>query len=400
MKVSLKPSALKGEVEAISSKSYAHRILICAALSDSPTEIFVNALSEDIEATIDCIKAMGAGASYDENKKILTVTPAEKHSSAVEMCANESGSTARFILPAAAAVFESVTLEGCGRLTERPFLPLVREMRRGGVTVSSDFLPITTEGLLKSGNFSLEGNISSQFLSGLLMALPIVSDGGDSKITLTTPLESKNYVDITLEVMKSFGAEVLIKNDEYIIKNKKYISPKTIKAEGDWSNAAFWIAANALGADIKVSGLNPESVQGDRKITELLTASEIDAKDIPDLVPILCVLALKRKGRTRIYNAQRLKLKESDRLKTVCSSLSSLGGDLYENGHEIIINGTGKLKGGTTDGFSDHRIIMAAAVASTICETECIICGAEHVKKSYPHFFDDFKKLGGKLDVI
>jgi len=400
MNVCIKPSKLSGRIDAISSKSFAHRILICSAFSDSPTEIFVNTLSEDIIATIDCITAMGATTSYNEEEKILTVTPISKQAKNVTMCANESGSTARFLLPVASAVFESVTLKGKGRLVERPFLSLVREMQKNGTKCSSDLLPITTNGLLKSGDFFLEGNISSQYLSGLLMALPLVLDGGISTITLTSPLESKKYVDITIEVMKKFGIEIKQEENKYIIEPKKYISPKKIYTEGDWSNGAFWIVANATGSNIELSGLNSESVQGDRKITELLESTEIDAKDIPDLVPILSVLALKRKGRTRIYNAERLKLKESNRLETVCKALCALGGDLKENGSEIIINGTGTLKGGTTLGYNDHRIIMSCAIASTFCENDCIIEGAESVRKSYPEFFDDFKKLGGIVDVL
>ena len=400
MNVCIKPSKLSGRIDAISSKSFAHRILICAAFSGTPTEIFINTLSEDIIATIDCITAMGATTSYNEEAKVLTVTPISKHVKNVTMCANESGSTARFLLPVAAAVFENVTLEGKGRLVERPFLPLVREMQKNGTKCSADLLPITTNGLLKSGEYFLEGNISSQYLSGLLMALPLVSDGGTSTITLTSPLESKKYVDITLEVMKEFGVAVSVEENKYIIEAKKYISPKKIYTEGDWSNGAFWIVASAIGSNIELSGLNPDSVQGDRKIVELLEATEIDAKDIPDLVPILSVLALKRKGRTRIYNAERLKLKESNRLETVCKALSALGGDLTENGSEIIINGTGTLKGGTTFGYIDHRIIMSCAIASTFCENDCIIEGAESVRKSYPEFFDDFKKLGGIVDVL
>lgn len=400
MNICIKPSTLKGNIDAISSKSFAHRILICAAFADGPTEIFVNTMSDDIVATIDCIKAMGASASYSIAEKKLTVTPVVKVSDTVSMCANESGSTARFLLPVAAAVFENVTLEGKGRLVERPFLPLVREMKKNGCSCDRDLLPITTSGLLKSGEYFLEGNISSQYLSGLLMALPLVSDGGTSTITLTSPLESKNYIDITLEVMKNFGAHVTVEDNKYTVKAGKYVSPKEIRTEADWSNGAFWIVANAVGSHISLNGLNPKSVQGDRKITELLEATEIDAKDVPDLVPILSVLALKRKGRTRIYNAERLKLKESNRLETVCKSLSALGGDLYENGSEIIINGCGTLKGGTTSGFADHRIIMAAAIASTFSENECVIEGAESVRKSYPEFFDDFKKLGGVFDVL
>lgn len=400
MNVCIKPSVLSGKITAISSKSYVHRILICAAFSDKPTEIYLNVLSDDILATISCLEKMGAVIKYNKETNILKLSPISSYSAKTDIHANESGSTARFLLPVAAAVFEEVTLTGSGRLTKRPFLPMVREMRKNGVWVSSDLLPITTKGLLKSGTYSLEGDISSQYISGLLMALALTDKNGESRIILTSKLESKKYVDITIEVMKMFGKEVIEEENCYIIKGGKYISPGKVKAEGDWSNSAFWIVANALGGNIEIDGLNYQSTQGDRKITELLEAREIDASDIPDLVPILSVLALKRKGKTIIYNAKRLALKESNRLETVYKSLSALGGNIKITDDEIIIDGCGKIKGGTTEGYNDHRIIMSAAIASLMAENECIIKDAQHVNKSYPEFFDDFKKLGGNFSVI
>lgn len=398
MNVKITPRKLCGNIDIISSKTYAHRILIAAALSDRPTKIFVNTMSEDIRATMDCIISMGAGAIYEKDKNLIQVSPIKNVPEKIELNAEESGSTARFMLPVAAALSKSVFLDGCGRLPQRPFLPLVREMRKNGVEVSSDHIPIQTDGKLKNGIFEIEGNISSQYITGLLMALPRLS--GDSEIRLTTPLESKAYVDITIEVLKIFGIEIETTNEGYIVRRGKYKSPGEIKVEGDWSNAAFFIVADKMGGNIYVDGLKEDSLQGDKKIMELLDATEIDAGDIPDLVPILSVLALSRCGTTRIYNASRLRLKESDRLKAIEKSLTDFGGDVKVEDDSVIINGKGKIKGGRASGFSDHRIIMSLAIASLIAEDECIIEGAESVAKSYPNFFEEFKRLGGAIDVI
>lgn len=301
------------------------------------------------------------------------------------------------MLPVAAALSDSVVLNGSGRLPERPFEALVREMRKNGVKVSSDYIPIKTSGRLMSGTFELEGNVSSQYITGLLLALPLVGGG---KIRLLSPLESKPYVDITAEVLKEFGINVREVQDGYIVPGAEYISPSVIRAEGDWSNAAFWIAANEICGNVRVCGLKYDSIQGDRKITELLKADEIDAGNIPDLVPVLSVLALSKKGVTVIRNAGRLRLKESDRLNAVETSLNAFGGDVRVEGDSLIINGKGRIKGGRASGFSDHRIIMSLAIASLLAEGDCIIEGAESVKKSYPNFFDEFNRLGGKAYVI
>ena len=398
MDIRITPKSLNGSVEIISSKTYAHRILIAAALSDKPTEIYVNTMSEDIMATTECINSMGAKAVYDEKNKLITVTPITAIDTAVVLNARESGSTARFILPVAAALFDSVSLNGYGRLPKRPLKPLLREMAKNGVKASSDFIPLKTEGRLKSGVFEIEGNISSQYITGLLMALPLLD--GDSEIRLTTPLESRSYVDITVDVLKTFGINIEKTPSGYIVTSGKYISPSRIVTEGDWSNAAFWIVANEISGGVTVSGLKADSLQGDRKITELLKETEIDAGDIPDLVPVLSVLALSRNKVTRIYNAGRLRLKESDRLEAIKTSLTDFGGDIKIEGDSLIINGKGRIRGGRASGFSDHRIVMSLAIASLIADNECIIEGAQSVGKSYPDFFEEFNRLGGKADVI
>ena len=386
MDIRITPKSLNGSVEIISSKTYAHRILIAAALSDKPTEIYVNTMSEDIMATTECINSMGAKAVYDEKNKLITVTPITAIDTAVVLNARESGSTARFILPVAAALFDSVSLNGYGRLPKRPLKPLLREMAKNGVKASSDFIPLKTEGRLKSGVFEIEGNISSQYITGLLMALPLLD--GDSEIRLTTPLESRSYVDITVDVLKTFGINIEKTPSGYIVKSGKYISPSRIVTEGDWSNAAFWIVANEISGGVTVGGLSAESLQGDRKITELLKETEIDAGDIPDLVPVLSVLALSRNKVTRIYNAGRLRLKESDRIETTAAMVRALGGKVEVGQDYLKVFGKGYLDGGEVDGAGDHRIVMSAAVASLICKSEVKIKGCEAVNKSYPEFFD------------
>lgn len=397
MNIRITPHNLNGSVEIISSKTYAHRLLIAAALADKPTKVYVNTVSEDVAATVQCINSLGAEASYDENDKCFTVKPVKNVPVSATLNAGESGSTARFLLPVAAALSDSVALNGSGRLPERPFEALVREMRKNGVKVSSDYIPIKTSGRLTSGTFELEGNVSSQYITGLLLALPLVGGG---TIRLLSPLESKPYADITAEVLKDFGINVREVQDGYIVPGTEYISPSVIRAEGDWSNAAFWIAANEICGNVRVCGLKYDSIQGDRKITELLKEDEIDAGNIPDLVPVLSVLALSKKGVTVIRNAGRLRLKESDRLNAVETSLNAFGGDVRVDGDSLIINGKGRIKGGRASGFSDHRIIMSLAIASLLAEGDCIIEGAESVKKSYPGFFDEFNRLGGKAYVI
>lgn len=394
MNVKIIPNKLCGSVDAVTSKSDAHRKLIAAALADRPTQIIMKNFSEDINATLSCIEALGG--KTEKNTAGVMVHPIEKTQNHNVMNFGESGSTARFLIPVATALYEKNRFTGRGRLPMRPFDELVNVLEKNGVSVKGRGLPEEINGRLKSGVFRIAGNVSSQYISGLLFAMPLLDD--KSKIVLTSQLKSAAYVDMTLDALSAFGVDVGFDGSEYTVIPQKYISPGTISAEGDWSNAAFWICAGKLCGDVTVKKLSENSRQGDKAIMNLLESDEIDADQIPDLVPILAVLAAGRHGKTRIYNASRLRIKESDRLAAMTQCINSLGGIAEETEDGMIISGTGALKGGTADGFGDHRIVMSAAVASVLCNEPVEIIGAEAVNKSYPTFFEDFKKLGGELE--
>ncbi len=394
MKVTITPQKLCGRVDAIASKSFAHRIMIAAALSDKPTKINLNTTSEDIEATKKCLLSMGA--KIEEGEGFIKIAPITYAKDIVLDC-NESGSTARFLLPVAATVCERFKMCAKGRLPERPMTPLVSQMRMHGVGVNSDNMPFEVVGKMSGGRFEIPGDISSQYITGLLFALPNCEE--KSEIVLTTPLQSAAYVDITIEVLKKFGVKIKKTDNSFIVEPQKFISPGEITVEGDWSNSAFWVVANEICENVFVDGLNYESLQGDMKILQIKNSTMIDASEIPDLVPILAVLACARKGKTVIYNAARLRIKESDRLETVRKSLSALGADIEETVDGLIINGTVGLTGGECESFNDHRIAMSCAIASCICKNEVIIKDAQAVNKSYPKFFEDFVKLGGKIII-
>lgn len=386
MIATITPAVLQGSIEAIASKSYAHRIIIATALADKPTEIHCNGISNDILDTISAVNALGAKALVDGNR--ISVEPINDKNDEVIIDITESGTTARLILPIACALYGKGKLSGKGSLVKRPFKPLCDAIAEHGISFSGSYLPISFEGRMTAGEYKISGSESSQYISALLYALPLLT--GESTLTLTSPLASEGYVDITLDILKQFGI-----TGGYVCKgNEKYSSPGRISVEGDWSNSAFWLAAG-----VTVKGLNPESCQRDRLFDSVKDRDEIDAEHIPDLVPILAVYAASRNKNTRIYNISRLRIKESDRIKSVCDMITSLGGRIEANDNEMIIYGTGSLKGGTVNSYNDHRIVMSAAIASTICKNKVIIRGAEAVNKSYPSFFDDFNSLGGKADV-
>ncbi len=385
MDVRISPRKLSGSIDAISSKSYAHRILLASALCKQPTNIQINHFSQDIKASIETIQALGAKVEY--TKTGVLVTPNE-HPEKLDVFCHESGTTARLVLPIMAAISENGVLNGSGSLPSRPFLELCEAMEQNGVKCNQYNLPIEYTGKLKAGVYSLPGDKSSQYISGLMFALPMLL--GDSKINLTTPLQSSGYVDITIDVLKSFGI-----NAGYDIKgNQEYISPSDIIVEGDWSNASYWLCCK-----IHPNHLNELSSQKDKLFKIVCDNDEIDAMEIPDLVPALAVYATQKEKPTKIYNIERLRIKESDRVASVSSMISSLGGDIIVKEDCMIINPS-KLKGGEVDSFNDHRIVMSAAVASCFCENDVIIKNAQAVNKSYPAFFDDFKKLGGSFDVL
>ncbi|MEN6595166.1 MAG: 3-phosphoshikimate 1-carboxyvinyltransferase [Clostridiaceae bacterium] len=417
MNLCITPSPLGGELEAIPSKSDAHRVLILAALSNGTTRVEISRLSDDIQTTIDCLSALGA--EIRRTPDALIVRGIFAFAERPELNCRESGSTLRFLLPVAAVCGVNARFSGAGRLPERPIGELMETMRLHGVRFSAERLPFSTEGQLSGGEFALAGNVSSQYLTGLLLALPLAKE--DSILKLTTKLESAAYVEMTLRTLRSFGAVVDEQNGTYRIPGSQvYHSPGIIRVEGDWSNAAFFLAAGALKSHVRLTGLSKLSPQGDQSILAALTrfgakvlqsydvvevspgelhGCELDVSETPDLLPILAVLAASAKGETRLVNAARLRYKESDRLSTTASLINALGGHAEELPDGLIVSG-GRLSGGTVDGCRDHRIVMAAAIASNACREPVTILGADAVNKSYPEFFEDFAHLGGNWDVV
>lgn len=413
------PHPLDGSLHAISSKSDVHRLLICASLADGASRIrFHAALSEDMCATIGVLRAMGAEIEYADTTDGGTITvtrPVSEHVAPTELDCHESGSTARFLLPLASRNAVGSAMVGSGKLPERPFAPLCEALEAAGARFSSHALPLTLLQAPTSRDFfEIRGDISSQYISGLLFLLPLCGAEG---IRLSTPLESSGYVDMTAKTMEAFG--VSVKRSENTLRTfGSYRAPKEeLQAEGDWSNAAFWLAAATDAHPITVCGMDMRSAQPDRRITDILTdmgmrfelhgsvvtavsphrthGTHFDASASPDLVPIVCVRAAVSEGETVISGTRRLRLKESDRVDTVCRLISSLGGDIRADEDHIYIRGVPSLRGGETDSFGDHRIAMSAAIASVFCREPVVLRSSGAVGKSYPQFFEHFTLLGG-----
>ena len=475
MRAVISPRQLHGTVKAPASKSVAHRMLICAAFADKPTDIVCRELSRDIEATADCLREMGAGVSYDGAKGIFHITPwnckavLAKMDKIVHIDVGESGSTLRFILPVAAALGLNTHITMHGRLSERPLSPLWEELAAHGARLNRNTDgSIDVSGRLTGSRYTIAADISSQFISGLLFAAPLIRDkDGDFELELTGNIESIDYIRMTIDAMRDCGVEVW--QDGNILKverSARYISPGALEVEGDWSNGAFWICAAAMTEDaLCVTGLRDMSTQGDQAVKKLrdailsgrarvkqapaANASDngaskkiqetdaeaendkmdkiadaldvfsvpeglqgadksandmpciIDARNVPDLVPVLSVLAASVKGETVFTHAERLRIKESDRIKATVDMLKSLGADAKETADGLKVRGTGeRLKGGTIDSCNDHRIAMSAAVASIICKGNVTVTGAEAVRKSYPAFWEDFRAAGGCVSLV
>lgn len=394
MDITIIPKKLSGTVAAIPSKSQAHRLLICAAFADAPTELICPDTSRDIEATAKCLRALGA--EIQRSSQGYTVAPVKSIPRTAKLSCQDSGSTLRFLLPVAGALGVDATFCLEGRLPQRPLSPLWEEMERMGCQLSRPTEgTLRCQGRLRAGDYTIGGGISSQFITGLLLACSRIP--GESRIHITGKLESKPYVDMTLEAMERFG---LTCRKFRIAGGRAFTSPGRIPVEGDWSNAAFFLAADALGSSVTVTNLPSDSPQGDRAVSELLPGLRekltIDASDVPDLVPILAVTAACNKGAT-FRNIRRLRLKESDRVESVITMIRNLGGQAQADGETMTVMGTG-LRGGTVDARNDHRIAMAAAIASTVCRENVTILGAQCVSKSYPQFFEEFQKLGGSYE--
>ncbi len=439
MDIKIIPRKLKGRLDALPSKSHAHRVLIAqklarmqngeAANADNAHGSEIPTFSKDIEATKNCLAQLDSGSP--------------------RLNCIESGSTMRFMLPVAMALRDEAVFIGTGKLPLRPISPLREEMERNGCTFSpgtpaadADGIPdgfseiCTIRGRLQPGTYRLAGNVSSQFITGLLFALPLLD--GDSTLELTTALESAGYVDLTLDVLRDFGIMIDERRSPegfniYVINgSQRYTEPADVTVQGDWSNAAFWLACGALGGDVTLDGVDMTSSQRDKEFADILmqmgahlevsscgtsmdstsatgglssirctgnglSAADIDVAQIPDLVPVLATVMALADGTSEITHAERLRIKESDRIFTVHDFLSKLGADITDEGSDLSLRGKRTLSGGEVYGHNDHRIVMAAAVASCGCTGPVIIRGAEAVNKSYPDFFRDFAALGGEV---
>lgn len=413
------PSFLKGEVTVPPSKSDVHRAALCAALAQGISRIEPVALSKDIKATIDCVNAMGAKTAFEGSALVVDGREMfSKKKCRLHCC--ESGSTLRFVIPIAAAGGLEAVFTGEGRLPQRPIGIYTDILPKAGVKcVTSGGLPFEISGQLQFGDFYLPGNVSSQFITGLLLSLPLLS--GDSRIVLTTELESEGYVDLTLEVMKKFGVEAQRTDYGYFIKGNQRYTAVNYRTQGDWSQAAFFICAGAINGDVTVKGVSKGSSQRDKDICRLVKefgadisweensvrvkkspmhGIKIDARQIPDIVPVLAVTAAYAERETVIYGAERLRIKESDRLQAVSQAIKACGGDIEETKDGLIIRGAKALKGGKTLGCNDHRIVMSMAAAAVGSEKEIYVTDPMSINKSYPDFFEDYNSLGGKANVI
>jgi 3-phosphoshikimate 1-carboxyvinyltransferase len=391
-----------GAVKIPPSKSILHRAVICAALAG--VEVKLPPVSDDIDATVRCVNA-------------LTAEPTEDNGD-LRLDCGESGSTLRFLIPLAAALGKSAVFTGRGRLLERPLEPFLEELRGHGAVIMHTRDEVSVSGALRAGRYELPGDISSQFVTGLLFALPLLA--GDSEIHLTSPLESAAYVDLTVEELEKSGIEITRDGADYKIRGSQKYAAREVAAEGDYSQAAFFLAAAALGRDVRCEGLNANSTQGDAAILQILQDAgfeielasavrvlprggqisrrnrtvlpiEIDVSGFPDLVPPVAALLSVADGTSRLYNAGRLRLKESDRLEAVAAELNALGADIEIDGDALVIYGRKSLDGGTVNARGDHRIAMMAAVAAIRADAPVTVIGAECVSKSYPNFWKDFE---------
>ncbi len=454
MDVTVKASSLSGTVRAPASKSIAQRLLILSAFANVPTFLALEHASADIDATVRCLRTLGARIQPVERRdstglsaRGLRITPLPRDPSGrpvalsdVNLDCGESGATLRFLIPVVCALPARARFSGEGRLPTRPLAPLTDELLRHGAIIerkSAKELPLVAEGPLAGGRYTIDGNVSSQFVSGILLASPLLPEGLD--LHVQDPFESKPYVRLTAEALERFGVHVLSDRldgehgdsqsiggahfehaTRFIVGPHQHItSPGDIDVEGDWSQAAFWLAAGAIGADVRVSNLNLSSVQGDRAILAALAlmgvrvsreggicqalgkglrGAAFDLSDMPDLVCPLAAVAALAEGRTRFFGTRRLRLKESDRLESVRATICALGGKATLLGDELEIEGVDELSGGVVDAAKDHRIAMMAAICALRSSGRVTILGAECVNKSYPTFFKVLRALGGSVE--
>lgn len=417
--VKFSPFVPNGTVNVPPSKSDVHRAIICAAMANGVSRISPVALSNDIKATIGCIKALGAEAVLENNVLTVDGTNMYKNKTALLDC-GESGSTLRFFIPIAAVGNINATFVGKGKLPQRPIGIFTEALPKAGTVCKTEGgLPLEIKGQLKSGIFEIPGNVSSQFITGLLLALPILE--GDSEIVLTSPLESVGYIAMTIRTMKQFGVNIQATEKGWHIKGGQSYKTCDYTTDGDWSQAAFFMVLGAVSGKVTVKGVARDSTQGDKKCAEILArfgakvtqldnevtvekgelkAITIDASQIPDLVPVLSVCAAFAEGTTKIINAERLRIKECDRLKATAELLNNLGGKVKELSDGLEITGVSSLKGGNVNGYNDHRIVMSAAVCAARSDEDITATFAMSINKSYPDFYIDYNSIGGKANVL
>ena len=417
--VKFSPFVPNGTVNVPPSKSDVHRAIICAAMANGVSRISPVALSNDIKATIGCIKALGADAVLENNVLTVDGTNMYKNKTALLDC-GESGSTLRFFIPIAAVGNINATFVGKGKLPHRPIGIFTEALPKAGTVCKTEGgLPLEIKGQLKSGIFEIPGNVSSQFITGLLLALPILE--GDSEIVLTSPLESVGYIAMTIRTMKQFGVNIQATEKGWHIKGGQSYKTCDYTTDGDWSQAAFFMVLGAVSGKVTVKGVAKDSTQGDKKCAEILArfgakvtqldnevtvekgelkAITIDASQIPDLVPVLSVCAAFAEGTTKIINAERLRIKECDRLKATAELLNNLGGKVKELSDGLEITGVSSLKGGNVNGYNDHRIVMSAAVCAARSDEDITATFAMSINKSYPDFYIDYNSIGGKANVL
>ena len=413
MDIKITPSKLSGTVNIPPSKSVAHRLIISAALAKGTSKISNIYPSKDIIATIEAMKSLGAEISLEGSIAAVKGIENPPKKATIDCC--ESGSTMRFLIPVACALGIECTFVGKGKLPQRPITPYLEEFPKHGIEFDFSnapqgcILPCTVKGKLTPGKFEIDGGISSQFITGLIFALTLLDE--DSEIILTSHLESRPYVDITIDCIKKFGGMITETESGYLVKGNQTLHASNEETEGDYSQAAFFKVANSLGSNINIEGLSSKSSQGDKKIIEIcdkivynkndmLNPFTLDCSDIPDLVPVLTVLASFCAGKSEIINVARLRIKESDRLEAISACLNKIGGKVTAYPDKLVIEGLESLNGGEIESFNDHRIPMAMAMAATRCENPLVIKGAQCVEKSYPNFWEDYRSLGGKIDVI
>ncbi|MDO4357295.1 MAG: 3-phosphoshikimate 1-carboxyvinyltransferase [Clostridia bacterium] len=419
--ITLIPAKLRGAVTVPPSKSLAHRMIICAALADGVSRVSPIQPSQDVLAMLEGMAALGADCRLEGDVAVIRGVGADRKSEPVDICCRESGNTLRFLFPLSLTLGAGAHLTGAPGLAARPMTPYFDICERQGIVCErgeGPELSLRTRGRLSAGIYRVPGNISSQFITGLLLALSALE--GDSEIHLTTPLESTAYVDLTLDAMRSFGVAVEILDGGYRVRGGQAYTARDVTVEGDYSHAANFLCAAALGSDVAVAGLNPDSYQGDRQAVAVLRRMgadvrfsdgayrftpaplhgvDVDVSEIPDVAPVLALTCALAKGRSVIRNAGRLRFKECDRFAATVEAIDLLGGQVRADGDDIVIDGVAQFRGGCTcPCHNDHRMAMLYGVAATRCEQPITLDSRECVNKTYPGFWTDYAALGGRLE--